>query len=651
MHNMSISEFTKMVNSSIIPSNTVTNAVNEEVVKNDSAKCMTASSSEQNDMLSLLDDSDELLMADNGPAKVSILDNLDSLDDLDDLGSLGDLQRSNEISIEKNTAENDAISSQLPDFLRFKSLGDSDSKIPDWGGNVTIAAKTASDEDNTSLFSAIHKKIEQSFMVTQGCSTYAELWNKNFVAMKLDSDSRALECFLAMFYHVACQSDSVVNILKQADDVVLVRRLAELGHIITMADLSDDNPGEAEEDLMLQDSIVSDDIKDDETPAVPKSVEIQQDNVQETETVTISTNDTYALTSKAKRQRFINLMFRHLFTERNRDRMESKTSAASSYAELCKVFVNGGLEPEEFVKFALFLAKTREIILDIAMVSEYKTFNHYFAAMICKMCKHSAADTDVNVDEKIHDSLIVIGMSVEGITEVFYDYVAFGWRMLRSAIRKSSCVEVITINDKKLYVLKLNRDIPTPKINFHEAPSSLTMLARDFTETATKSVFVTSQLKEITSDDLDFYVLKHNGLGVPNSFRYFSRQQKALLETVLSYSAVYQPDIFKLVASGKVARINLIKPCLLSSDRTLALYRIVLTLLAQEGTIQLNDGSVSVQEPKFVLSGSGIPKNGIHMTLHSFFDSFTAIALHVKLSSVTNTSINNDGSLVFNFVQ
>lgn len=616
----------------------------------------------------------------NGSTSNSPLAGLDDDLGIDDIGIDDDLDIDDDLynfEIPSNPVDsehNEAVQSEIPesgngsgvvqnqnfpDFLTYKFLDES-SRIPDYQMDIKITGQKKETAEPESLFGAILQKFELSFMITEGCKSFCDLWNKNFIINQTDSEDVALERMLAMFYHIRCQTRHTVTQIRNTDNTGLVKKLEALGRVVNVRDieilLSGDEEMPQNNDTISATSMEghTESVESPEfttTPELAETILLTGNSLASTETKSSEKKVTAATDSlkgtRLSKQKRLKLFVQHTFdvllSSSAKSHILNIKSVKKSYDSLCSLFLAGKLEREEFVKFVLFLVKTREIVLDAELVERTKTFNSYFASLMCFSAKHKY------VEDNYYDTVIMTGPQNGSISFVFMSYIAFNWRMLQHMANSKSDVNSARIGEKRAIIFRMDKTVELPKCNFRELKSPLTFMAEDFTKLAGAAIETFAQpVCNFNSDDLDFYIMKRNGLNVPAVYKALSSQEISSLGVVMSYTATYQRDIMELAASGAIAGIPDVKVWFLSNNNAFALYQMLTFCLSKEKNVNASLKYQQISEPRLVLSGSGVPSRGIMLAPAQFSDYCRLILEHISISSNTSISVD-DGSLLITF--
>lgn len=619
--------------------------------------------------------SEDSAVMDSPAEKVSELaptqSDLDDLETLDELETLDDLEEdSSDYDYDTETQQKSAQNAvqDLPNYIKYTIIDEaSNSKIPDLKYDLQLEKGAEEQQVSESMFQLVVERMKNAFLITVDCTTYMQLWNANFVAAQTNNNVFACMRLLAMFFHIDCNTSDVVAKLMNADRADVILSLEKLGRVVYMHDaeiaLGEIEPDEVTEEEKLPSDIIS-----------VGEAKHEIENTEDTETVQaesgecsdefidgpangeeescdpddniFSERSPKKLTKRQRLTLYIEIFERCILTGAVQERFERVKSINQCYSNLKSLLLSSEITCEEFFKFGMFLAKTREIILDIAKVRKAKTFNKYFAMLLTE-----SKQVDFK-DGKYHDQVFIVNGTNGSVRSVSWMYVALNWRLFQIALTKNYSMVITNTENANLMIICMNASIGPKRMIFHGIKSQLTVFAEAFTTAATGYLEMFNNADGFnwkhTCDDLDFYLVTANGFPVVAAMKVLSRQQRESFTQLLSYTYAENKELFSVMCSFKLQHVWSIDVSALSKNRVLATYQIVSFCLSLCGTTEIHLSKPDVSEPSFLLCGDGIPAKGITLTLDKIIQYITEIDAHVMDSSKTEITVAN-GKLVINF--
>ena len=646
-------EFSSLVSSSIHSPTAGSEDENSKAAQEPPTN-LTAESQPDLDDLEDLDDLDDL---DN-------LDNLDDLDNLDNLDDLDDLENpdSDEQSVAVHSVSDTEEPEELPEFLKFITLEqDESSKIPVYSCNLEIDKGDSAGEAISTIFQLVVDVLNKSFLTTADCKTYCDLWNVNFIANRVTTESAAFSRLAAMLFHIDFQSSAAAEKVMELGQASLLRTLEGYGRIISLKDVEIEC-GERAPDVVTEEEQLPSDV-------ISISPDVGQQSAGDPSQVSDSDSDEFIddgvdnqkiiedrddvddkskkLTKKAKLKLFAQMVYDHILTESAKDRFENVKAIKECHNSLVRFLCDSVIPPGEFMHFMLFLSQTREIVLDPALVKQCKAFNKYFLMLLSKNYEVS-----ISPDAELHDSVFIIEANTGKVSPVFWDYVALNWRLFQLTMKTRSSIVFVDYLEKQLTLLQMQKGTKPRKMIFQPVSSPYTKFSNAFTEAAMNylDTFNTSDgfKYNIQCDQVDFYYLIEKGYNVPVRYKTLSRQQRQSLNQLLAYASEYNQELFQVIAFGLLDGASRVNTCNLSKNSTIACYQIVAYCLSLLGNVSVSLSQSNLTSPVFVLSGDGIPNAGVELTISQIANNFRQIGEHVRMSSETSVSVMN-GKLLINF--
>lgn len=632
---LSTTDFGALVNASV---NAVTNNTTIDKMSANTGNTSMADSTPKKMFSDELDTLDDL----DGTLSEESFDDLDDLVDFDDLDSTepGDVTTESVTAIENESAGK--VQDDLPSFLKFKSIEDTSDKIPDYTSDLYVEAGETPENQVDTIKDAIITKMNDAFLITDECNDYQDLWNVNFIAAKTSSDLEAFERLLAMFYHIYCVNVQVVKAILQDNSLALLDRLCQLGRILYIEDITGDADSESMEE-------VSSDNNDSVSDYAPVVSYAEDSTASESSAVmTAQENGTAekikSPTTKTGRKMFAAMLPGRLLSENEANRIQSVDMLKNCYYGLCNLYCDKKLEQVEFLKFVMFLAKTRDVILDLKLVQDLKTFNCYWAYMLSRACKMKEFH-----DGLYHDSFIICNDQNSKSVELPMDFLAFNWRLFQLRIRKFTGITDDEIDGRRLLCLQWDTRAKCTPANFSTIKSSYSLFAEDFCDAVTShlhSAEATETFNFVCSlDDYNFYTLCRAGLDIPASFRMLTAQQRSSLGLVLEYIIKEHQELFSFVVGGRfVAPWSVRLTSLLRSNSDLAnsakhvnlftssTYQLLAHAISKACDCEIHLMRVYEEcDPAIVLYGDGV-KDGTTFSVQEFLGNFDQIIEHARSS-------------------
>lgn len=628
---LSTADFGALVNASV---NAVTNSTTIDKMPSNAANSSAIDTIPKKMFSDELDELEDL----DAEFSEESFDDLDDLDDLDN-SEVGDTTAESFDDLDESA---DEIHNDLPSFLKFKSIDGADDKIPDYASDLYIEAGETPANQVSSINDAIITKMNDAFLITDGCTSYQDLWNVNFIAAKTSSDLEAFERLLAMFYHIYCVNVQVVKAILQDNSLDLLGRLCQLGRVLHIEDVTGDTEPELDEEV----SSDNNDSVSDYTPVVSYSEDSTVS--KSSEVASAQENDTVekikAPTTKTGRKMFAVMLPDRLLSENESNRIQSVEMLKNCYYGLCNLYCDKKIEQVEFLKFVMFLAKTRDVILDLKLVEDLKTFNCYWAYMLSRACKMKEFHGGL-----YHDSFVICNDQNSKSVELPMDFLAFNWRLFQLRIRKFTSITDYEVDSRRLLCLQWDNRVKHTPISFSTIKSSYSLFAEDFCDAVTShlhSAEATEVFNFVCSlDDYDFYSIHRAGLNVPASFRMLSVQQRSSLGLILEYVMKEHPELFSFVVGGRfVAPWSVRLPSLLRSNSdltdstkqvnlfTTSTYQLLAHAMSKACNCEIRLTRVYDKcDPTIVLYGDGV-KDGTAFSTKEFIGNFDQIIEHARSS-------------------
>ena len=674
VESMSISDFTKMVSESAEEETTMAQEqASEEMTHN--AMETTQPSKILFDDLDDLDDEDEDILPSASDTQTTS-DNFDALDDLDDLEDDGATNVPSPIAAFGGSAITDAttsmhestnlpntmISSTTEDTMSFfKTKHFEDDIIWDYNINTHIEVSHEDKEEPSTMFELIVAEMDHVFLVTKDCANFCDLWNTNFIASKTSDEVMAFMRLTAMFYHLDFASMRIANEVMQDGSAETLLRLVSLGKVIRAHDIhevdtSDDVNDIAAERLQAVDNLDVNTVV--ESNASTTAHQMATESIAPTISMT-GPAPIRKIPAKRKKKLFIEKITEYLFTDETNQRMANVPRIMQCFDSLQDLYYSSKITDVEFIKFTVFLAKTREVVLDTKMVEQARTFNNYWAMMLLGLKKSAFNYSEVDTV----DSVFILSEQLR-MTEMFTDYVALNWRMFQLQVRTNTAITIETINNQSCIVISMPGIVEHPAIHFLPKKSDLTKLAEDFTAAFNQAYVNTNDIeKDFVWERLEnydkFYSLIKDGIEIPTSYLNLSRHQYGLLAPVLAQIRMEHQELLPMLTKELIKQPWRMRPSTWFNQSTAigscnasttAKYQIIAFALNAEGNCEIHIRRVMVDcDPQFVLLGDGVVP-GTRLNLHEFISLYDQIAEHVRLSSKTDINVC-DNELQINFTK
>ena len=443
----------------------------------------------------------------------------DSLDDFDD--NLEELNDNPEDSANTNNQlTNENI--DLPADLETRILEqDLNSKIPNYAINVNIAVESNATTFD-SLMQEIQSKFQSAYLNTNNCSTYLDLWNKNFVSMRLPvgSEHLALKNILAMLYHLDFKQATemqCLNTILQSDDAKLIHKLQQINRSLTAQDLEDPDTSIAvsiaeldEEVESMKKSLISSEAIDSDNSSSEQHVIAQEETTAEAQPdEVVQEQQNKKLTKKQKIDLFADLVYSKLLSESGRHFIESIPAMKESCQTVIDLFKSSKIVGQEFIKFIVYLACTRSVNLDKAILQEVRTFNEYVIAVVGRCTKTKIRSADFS------DGYVSVNSNTGDGYEMFLSDLLFDWPATRDSFTQNTKI-IIDEYKGKAFLRITDADllngyarVKEREIQYKQLDSNLTLMAKHFIQDATDYFDQHNSFEDFecdyTSEDLRFF--------------------------------------------------------------------------------------------------------------------------------------------------
>lgn len=615
---------------------------------------------------------DELEEMEDALGDLDEFESLDELEDLEDIDNLddanlgiSDLQTPDAATLQNTSS---AIST-TPADLKFKTLDqDPTSKILNYSIPVIIS-KQDNDFVSTSLFDEIKQKFKQTYMKIANCSTYADLWNRNFVSLRVKKDDElvAFGSILAMLYNLTFFKDSMTECLQfliHEDNAVLIHKLQQINRTLKFSDLENPDASiektkaelQTEMNQMQQALLSEDQVIISDSYAAPKASDLipqpQQNSVDNLTNEIVQ--PVKKLSKKAKCKLFATLLHDHLLSDSGRNQVDNSTIINESYSYVTDLFIAGELAAQEYVKFVIYLATTKSVNLDKSILDEVSTFNAYVVAVICRYAKVNL------INSTFSDGYFLVCAATGNAYERFLSDLLFSWPFVRDGLGSNFNVEIRN-NQKVSFLTITTNSVVKERVSSHKIlESNLTLMAKSFASKAEAFINEGKPLDEFTCSytcqDLRFFRHKLLDYHVPKNYYNLSSEQKSSLSVFLAYIETYQPDLIDYCFSGNIISSRTISPNNLSDECLTALYQIIamdlkwhITNKHTKVTLYLKHAAIG--KPQILLTGDGRPPQGILLDMNQYASSFNRILQHAKMSTEVVISVTPDKKLKINFTK
>lgn len=587
------------------------------------------------------------------------LEDLDDLDDLDDIDDLNDLEESGTLEDlddidDTGTSEPQQTNTESIDdplAIPFKTLDqDSSSKIPDYSMSITVARDHGTERKVfENLFDEFKSKFETSFLVTNDCNSFLDLWNKNFIAFQTQSEVEAFDRLVAMFYHINCSNLTVAQKLLELNSTSVIEKLSQLCRDITVADVENPDQAVAQVDQIQTNeqtevlNVTSDSITESASEAIEIQTEKSADEVSE---VRASTSPD-KLSKKKKLQLFAEMALYQLASEDKLSQVNSMPTLLNGINALSGLLQHGILDKTEYVKFLLFMLNTREIVLDTELVEKTKKFNTYVQALIC-----TKLHLQYNLND-FDDSFMLVSKTNGKITILPLYYLLFNWRTICASFTNKALARDIPFNGMHFLLVTPDSSVKMTNVQLRKLKSNLTLFAESFVSTADAYFDLTGSFENFrvnyTSNDIDNirFILKQRN--IPSAYKLMTSCQKAIVDMVLAYIEQYQSFLIPFFYSSQITNLPAIRLSVLVQDNAMAIYQIIASLMHYINTsIKIHLVKANAEFASFRLAGDGIPNSNLSLTTGDFLKQFTIVMGHSQLSSETFVTIE-DGTMIITF--
>lgn len=587
------------------------------------------------------------------------LEDLDDLDDLDDIDDLNDLEESGTLEDlddidDTGTSEPQQTNTESIDdplAIPFKTLDqDSSSKIPDYSMSITVARDHGTERKVfENLFDEFKSKFETSFLVTNDCNSFLDLWNKNFIAFQTQSEVEAFDRLVAMFYHINCSNLTVAQKLLELNSTSVIEKLSQLCRDITVADVENPDQAAAQVEQMQtnEQTEVPNVTSDSITESASKAIEIQtKKSVDEVSEVKASTSPD-KLSKKKKLQLFAEMALHQLASEDKLSQVNSIPTLLNGINALSGLLQHGILDKIEYVKFLLFMLNTREIVLDIELVEKTKKFNTYVQALIC-----TKLHLQYNLND-FDDSFMLVNKNNGKITILPLYYLLLNWRTICASFTNKALARDIPFNGMHFLLVTPDSSVKMTNVQLRNLKSNLTLFAESFVSTADAYFNLTGSFENFrvnyTSNDIDNirFILKQRN--IPSAYKLMTSCQKAIVDMVLAYADKYQSFLVPFFYSSQITNLHAIRLSILVQDDVMAIYQIMASLMhCLNPSIKIHLVKANAEFASFRLAGDGIPNSNLSLTTGDFLKQFTIVMGHAQLSSETFVTIE-DGTMIITF--
>lgn len=587
------------------------------------------------------------------------LEDLDDLDDLDDIDGLNDLEESGTLEDlddidDTGTSEPQQTNTESIDdplAIPFKTLDqDSSSKIPDYSMSITVARDHGTERKVfKNLFDEFKSKFETSFLVTNDCNSFLDLWNKNFIAFQTQSEVEAFDRLAAMFYHINCSNLTVAQKLLELNSTSVIEKLSQLCRDITVADVENPDQAVAQVDQIQTNeqtevlNVTSDSITESASEAIEIQTEKSADEVSE---VRASTSPD-KLSKKKKLQLFAEMALYQLASEDKLSQVNSMPTLLNGINALSGLLQHGIIDKTEYVKFLLFMLNTREIVLDTELVEKTKKFNTYVQALIC-----TKLHLQYNLND-FDDSFMLVSKTNGKITILPLYYLLFNWRTICASFTNKALARDIPFNGMHFLLVTPDSSVKMTNVQLRKLKSNLTLFAESFVSTADAYFDLTGSFENFrvnyTSNDIDNirFILKQRN--IPSAYKLMTSCQKAIVDMVLAYIEQYQSFLIPFFYSSQITNLPAIRLSVLVQDNAMAIYQIIASLMHYINTsIKIHLVKANAEFASFRLAGDGIPNSNLSLTTGDFLKQFTIVMGHSQLSSETFVTIE-DGTMIITF--
>lgn len=674
-HSFSPSVFGTLVNDSVtaVNNNDVASAATDSATSaNQQPQKISFYDSDTSDnTLDELDDLDDSL----GDLDDSLEELDDSLEELDDsLGELNDsLEELDDDQGESANTQQTNENADLPADLETRVLEqDLNSKIPNYAINVNIAVESNATTFD-SLMQEVLSKFQSAYLNTNNCSTYLDLWNKNFVSMRLPARSEhlALKNILAMLYHLDFKQATemqCLNTILQNDDAKLIHKLQQINRSLSAQDLEDPDTSIAvsitelneEAGNMKKSLSVSKTTDSDESSSEQQTIVHEETLIETQPDEAVQEQQTKKLTKRQKIDLFVDLVYSKLLSESGRHVIESIPSMKESCQTVIDLFRSSKIAGQEFIKFIVYLACTKSVNLDKAILQEVRTFNEYVIAVVGRCTKTKIRFYDFS------DGYVLVNPITGDGYEMFLSDLLFDWPVTRDSFTQNT--KIIIDEDKGKAFLRITdadlfgdyAKIQEREIQYKQLDSNLTLMAKHFIKDATDYFDQHNSFEgfecNYTSEDLRFFRHKLLGYAVPENYKILLKKPTASLSVLLAYIETSQPDFIPYAFSGNIISARIFAPCNLSSNPISAAYQILafdlyLYLCDTDTKVKIKLKQSFLAEPKIILGSDSAVDQAVTLTVPQYLAAHDSLINYIKQNSTVEISVSDFGDLKINLIK